>query len=129
MLLPQSWSKNSQGCDRCCTVRHGLRLGPAPFWDTVVRLPGLSVTVGPACTGCGQCLDLCYVGAISPDDGRAHIGEIYKGCGRCAAACPTHAIELHLDEDVDVWNRLVERIVGRTEIGIGRPQSTRSGYT
>lgn len=34
-------------CDCCCSVRQGLRLGPAAFWETVVRLPGLSVTPGP----------------------------------------------------------------------------------
>jgi hypothetical protein len=38
-------------CDCCCTVRQGLRLGPPTFWDTVVRLPGLTVAVG--CATCG----------------------------------------------------------------------------
>jgi prolipoprotein diacylglyceryltransferase/ferredoxin len=112
-------------CDCCCSVRQGLRLGPEAFWETVVRLPGLSVTAGPACDGCGLCLDLCPVGALTLRDGRAVVGEGCKGCGRCAAACPTGAITLHLDEGVDAWEQLQARIAGRTAIGIENLQSTR----
>jgi ferredoxin len=103
-------------CDCCCTVRQGLRLGPAAFWETVVRLPGLTVAVGDACTGCGVCVEACHVGTISLDDGTARIGEQCKGCGRCAALCPERAITLRLDEDVDVLDRLMERIERRTDI-------------
>jgi len=104
-------------CDCCCTVRHGLRLGPPAFWDTVVRLPGLAVTVGLECTGCGLCLDVCHIGAVSLAGGLAQVGEACKGCGRCAAACPVGAIRLHVDEGVDVLARLLDRIEQRTDIG------------
>jgi ferredoxin len=107
-------------CDCCCTVRQGLRLGPAAFWETVVRLPGLAVAVGDACTGCGACVEACHVGTIFVDDGTAHIGEQCKGCGRCAALCPAEAITLRLVEDVDVLDRLMERIEQRTDIGPAR---------
>ena len=80
-------------CDCCCTVRKRLRSGPHEFEESVLRLPGLYVEVGPECNGCGQCLDLCAAAAISLADGQAVIGEACKGCGRCAAACPQGAID------------------------------------
>jgi UDP-glucose 4-epimerase len=104
-------------CDCCCTVRHGLRLGPPAFWDTVVRLPGLNVTVSSTCTGCGLCLETCYVHAVAMENGRARIGERCKGCGRCAARCPEGAITLGLDGHEDVLARLLARIEARTDIG------------
>jgi ferredoxin len=97
-------------CDCCCTVRQGLRLGPPAFWDTVVRLPGLTVAVGPECVGCGTCVDVCHVRAISLVDGQAHILERCKGCGRCASVCPNGAITLGATEDVDILNRLLARV-------------------
>jgi ferredoxin len=103
-------------CDCCCTIRHGLRLGPPAFWDTVVRLPGLAVEVGEGCVGCGTCVEVCPVRAISVEDGRARIGEACKGCGRCAAACPSEAITLRVDESTDVVGNLFARIERRTEI-------------
>ncbi len=104
-------------CDCCCTVRKGLRSGPREFWDSVLRLPGLQVEVGPECTGCGACLDLCHVAAISLVDGKAVIAEACKGCGRCASACPQGAIRLRLDEDGQVMERLMALVEERTAIG------------
>lgn len=104
-------------CDCCCTVRQTLREGPTAFWEAVVRLPGLRVVVTEACTGCGACVELCHVRAISRQDGHAVIGEQCKGCGRCATACPSGAIRLHLDENVDVMGRFLALVEKRTEIG------------
>ncbi|MFW6082826.1 MAG: DUF362 domain-containing protein [Chloroflexota bacterium] len=110
-------------CDCCCTVQQGLRLGPPAFWDMVVRVPGLEVEVDGTCSGCGDCLDVCYVGAVSLSDGRASIdGERCKGCGRCAIACPTHAIELRMDQEGDALVQLIERIGQRTDIGVAAEQ-------
>jgi UDP-glucose 4-epimerase len=102
-------------CDCCCTVRQSLRLGPPTFWDTVLRLPGLELTVGPECTGCGQCVQACHIGAIVLANGRARIGNSCKGCGRCAAFCPAGAITLHLDPNTNTWESLLARIERRTD--------------
>jgi len=103
-------------CDCCCTVRQCLRLGPPLFWEAVIRLPGLTVTAGPGCSGCGECLELCHVRAISLDDGHAVIGQHCKGCGRCAAACPVGAIRMQLADGADVLGRLLALVDERTEI-------------
>jgi ferredoxin len=103
-------------CDCCCTVRQGLRLGPPAFWDTVVRLPGLTVAAGTECVGCGACVDVCHVRAISVVDGQAHILDRCKGCGRCASVCPNGAITLRATEDVDMLNRLLTRVERYTSV-------------
>lgn len=111
-------------CDCCCAVRQAMRQGPQTFWDTVIRVPGLTVTAGPDCVGCRMCLDVCPVQAISLNNGHARIGEQCKGCGRCAASCPVGAIHMHIDEDLDVLSSLLARIEQRTDIG---PADTREG--
>jgi len=105
-------------CDCCCTIRQGLQLGPPAFWDTVVRLPGLTVTATPECTGCGLCVEVCYIGAISLNGGAAQISDSCKGCGRCAIVCPAEAITLRVAENVDVLDRLMGHIERRTGLGL-----------
>ena len=103
-------------CECCCAVWQGLRLGPPVFWDTVSRLPGLTVTAGPGCTGCGRCVDECYVHAISRQNGRVFITDQCKGCGRCAAICPAGAITLLLERDTDVLDGLLTGIGRHADI-------------
>lgn len=104
-------------CDCCCSVRKGLRFGPPIFQETVFRLPGLSFSVGQECVGCGQCAEVCLVGAIRVEGGRASISANCKGCGRCATACPRGAIRLHTDPEADLTHQLMTRIGRRTHIG------------
>jgi UDP-glucose 4-epimerase len=135
-------------CDCCCTVRHSIDVDAPGFRETVVRLPGLNVEVGPACTGCGRCIATCPVQAISlhasdaqtaPDvpsgDGTSAVidPERCKGCGRCLAICPTSAIHLHLPKPTQTLEHLQARISRRTDIrpmhlepSTDRLQSTRS---
>ena len=93
-------------------------MGPPSFRDTVLRLPGLRVTVGPACVGCGTCVDVCHVRAIAVENGHVRIGDQCKGCGRCATVCPTGAITLRLADDVDVVGDLLAHVEQRVHIGL-----------
>jgi UDP-glucose 4-epimerase len=112
-------------CDCCCTVRHGLRLGPPAFCDIVTRLPGLRLEASEACLGCGTCLDACSVKAISLEGGHAIFSESCKGCGRCVAACPVGAIRLHLDDQENTLDSLLTGLRQHTDIRRnGNPQKT-----
>lgn len=48
------------------------------------------------CIGCGTCVDVCPVSAISlNDEGKAQIDqEKCIKCGTCEAVCPVMAIEI-----------------------------------
>jgi ferredoxin len=104
-------------CDCCCTIRHGLRLGPRAFWDTVIRLPGMTIDVSEDCIGCGKCVEVCPVKAIHLDYGSARVDEQCKGCGRCVEECATGAMTVRLDRKVDILKGFLERIEERTDIG------------
>lgn len=105
-------------CDCCCTVRHHLRLGPSTFDATIHRLNGLKVTVTADCVGCGVCLPVCPVSAITLNETLVIDQERCKGCGFCAAVCPQHAITLTMDEPQQAIEQLFARIRARTTIGL-----------
>jgi Fe-S-cluster-containing hydrogenase component 2 len=47
------------------------------------------------CTGCGACVEVCPVDAISLSADKAQIdGEKCVDCGVCVGECPTDAISL-----------------------------------
>jgi Fe-S-cluster-containing hydrogenase component 2 len=46
------------------------------------------------CTGCGACVEVCPVGAMSLVDGKASVDEeACTGCEACVDACPEGAIQ------------------------------------
>lgn len=45
------------------------------------------------CIGCGACVDVCPVTALSMEDGKAHCDEgTCIDCGACISTCPVEAI-------------------------------------
>lgn len=48
-----------------------------------------------ACTGCGQCVEVCPPEAISLQDETAQIEhDLCEECGFCVAECPVGAISI-----------------------------------
>lgn len=52
------------------------------------------VAIGTDCNGCGQCNQLCPMGAIEGEPGKRHsvLREKCVGCGHCVLDCPEKAI-------------------------------------
>ena len=91
-------------CCPCCCLWKILPDVSSSIASKVKPMPGVTVTVGEDCVGCGICSeDVCFVNAISLKDGKAQISEECRGCGRCVEACPKNAIILNYDgpENVD----------------------------
>ncbi len=58
-------------------------------------------------TGCTRCLDLCPLGAITPDGDAVAIDPyVCGGCGACASVCPTGAATYQLPPVESLFQRL-----------------------
>jgi len=102
-------------CCPCCCLWRILRFTSQSIRDAVARMPGLTVTVGEGCVGCGACVESgCFVGAIELVDGRARISDECRGCGRCVAACPHRVIELNIA--ASTVEQAVSRIAGLVDV-------------
>lgn len=64
------------------------------------------------CTGCGNCISICPVGALKLEDGIAVVQDNCTLCGACVSDCPFQAILLERKESVvkqdlasykDIW--------------------------
>lgn len=146
----------------------GCALGPKDVRDTVSDSLGAAakaatflkegrVAASPekayvdsgACDGCGECVPVCLVGAITLEDGKAEIDPFTcTGCGGCVPVCPLGAIDfrnstreqigatlrglLHgKEEDETRLVAFVEKSIGYTGVDFlgldrtGYPQSVR----
>jgi ferredoxin len=96
-------------CSCCCLWKWVVDLDPQ-IGTKIKRMPGVEVTVTDKCTGCGTCVEHCFVHAIHLHDDHAVIGEECRGCGRCADQCPNHAIEVSLTDP-----HFLEEMIARVE--------------
>lgn len=46
------------------------------------------------CTGCGDCVDVCPVEALSVENGKAVVNEECIDCGACVNMCKNEALSL-----------------------------------
>jgi ferredoxin len=47
------------------------------------------------CTGCGDCVDVCPVEAISVENGKVVIDKECIECGACVNMCKNEVLSLH----------------------------------
>jgi ferredoxin len=85
-------------CCPCCCLWKMLPDLDADIGKKVTRMPGVSIALSDTCTGCGACVDTCFVNAITIVEGKAIISRECRGCGRCVEICPHDALSLHIDE-------------------------------
>lgn len=72
--------------------------------------------------GCTRCIDLCPVGAITPNGDHVAISaEICAGCGACASVCPTGAVTYALPPADVVLRKLRTLLVTYAEAGGKQP--------
>lgn len=46
------------------------------------------------CVGCGACVEVCPVNALSLKDGKVTVSDACVDCGACTGECPVEALSL-----------------------------------
>jgi len=101
-------------CSCCCLWKMLSNLDPK-IRVKVKRMPGIEVTVTEKCSGCGTCMQHCFVNAICVQNGKAVISADCKGCGRCAEHCPNKAIEVTI-QDSQFVEKTIHRIKSSVDV-------------
>jgi UDP-glucose 4-epimerase len=96
-------------CECCCLTRYTRHMPMKTLEQIFPRLDGISVEVTDECTGCGTCVEHCFINAMRLDDNRAVIGEQCRACGRCASVCPSGAVKIAITQ-ADFLDRAHDKI-------------------
>ena len=86
-------------CCECCCLWMMLPNLSKEISSKVTKLSGLEIKVTDKCTGCGECVKVCFVNAIEISYGKAQINIDCRGCGRCVDRCKFDAIEIYLEKN------------------------------
>lgn len=101
-------------CDCCCLWRIIPHLSNK-ISSKINKMPGVSVTVGDECIGCGTCVDICFIHAIKIINEHAVISDACRGCGRCVASCPQDAKTLTID-GISNYDNSIEKIESLVDV-------------
>jgi UDP-glucose 4-epimerase len=98
-------------CQCCCVVGRNGHIWSPKVKNLWHKLEGISIEVTDDCVGCEECLDKCFVAALSMEDGKARINqELCKGCGVCVDNCPTNAISIKITDEKKMRECAVQRV-------------------
>lgn len=86
-------------CCPCCCLWRVLPNLSDSIQDNFHKLPGISIYCDSSqCILCKECVDVCFVNAISVENNKIVINDNCMGCGRCSVNCPTNAIKINYDD-------------------------------
>ncbi len=102
-------------CCECCCLWRIIPDMDKDMGLVVKKMPGIQVEVTDKCTGCGKCVDVCFVKTIKIKDNVARIGDDCRGCGRCADICPNGAVKVKI-EDKDFIDKTIKRINSSVDV-------------
>ncbi len=104
-------------CTCCCSLFQSLKYYPESVRESFVRLEGLTISSDPdACLTCGECIESCFMNAISLQNGSiVHDNALCKGCGVCAASCPQKTKRIEIDDVEETTRQIYRRIEKRIQ--------------
>jgi ferredoxin len=81
-------------CGCACVYLHNFKRRKIPR-DMLVDCYFIRYTDEESCTGCGDCVEICPVDALTLEDGLSRVDEDWCiGCGVCVLQCDTGAAKL-----------------------------------
>lgn len=95
-------------CPCCCASMKGIVDQGRPKREFLNALFE-AVVDGDSCIACGECVDVCPVGAMTLEEVARADADKCLGCGLCANACSASCIEMRLREAIEKpYGRMIE---------------------
>ncbi len=91
-------------CQQICAIHHFKEINPKKSSINIrSRLPAPGGFTPKVCDRCGECADVCLMGAIELKDGAYAVdADLCTFCLSCVDACPNRIIAIHDDEDIPI---------------------------